>query len=429
MSAAILCIGTELTRGELTNTNATFLADRLTAIGFSVHAIETIADEHAHIVETLLRLAARHRVIVCSGGLGPTTDDITSACAASAAGVPLERHEPSLDAIRRRFAQLGREMTPSNAKQADFPRGSEVLPNPIGTAPGFLLRLGGALLFFTPGVPSEMKRMFDDQIEPRVAPLAPNDTAQNHLKTFGQTESRIGEMLGGVEEAFPGVVIGYRAHFPEIEVKVFARGKNRTDAQSLADAATREVRQRLSEYVYGEGKDDSFASAVARVLRGHGLTLAIAESCTGGLVGHMLTSVPGSSEFLLFDAVVYSNASKSAVLGVDPELIRAHGAVSAECAAALADGARRVVGSDLAVSITGIAGPTGGTDTKPVGLVYVGLATAHGTDVKERKFVGDRHRVQTLAAYSALKLVTEAARRLADERTDARIEAAPRIDE
>lgn len=410
MPAAILSIGTELTRGELTNTNATWLAERLTAHGFDVAAIETIPDTRALIVETLLRLAARHRVIVCTGGLGPTTDDLTAACAAEAAGVRLVRHEPSLEAIRRRFQTIQREMSASNAKQADFPEGAEVLPNPVGTAPGFMLRLGASQLFFTPGVPSEMHRMFDDQIFPRIGSLAANDTVQNHLKTFGQAESRIGELLSGVEEMFPGVTIGYRAHFPEIEVKVNARAKTKRDAQTLADAATREVRNRIGEFVYGEGAADSFPAAVGRALRQRGLTLAVAESCTGGLVGQMLTSIAGSSDFMLLDTVVYSNTSKTTVLGVDPELIRAHGAVSSECAIAMAEGVRRVAGSDIAVSITGIAGPSGGSDLKPVGLVYLAVATAFGSTVHERKLGGDRARVQTLAAWTALRLALEAAK-------------------
>lgn len=414
---AILSIGTELTRGELVNTNATWLAERLTANGFEVAAIETIPDVRALIVETLWRLAARHRVVVCTGGLGPTTDDLTTACAAEAAGVPLTRHEPSLEAIRRRFASLGREMTASNAKQADFPQGAEVLPNPIGTAPGFQLALGGSRLFFTPGVPAEMKRMFDERILPRIAHLASNDTVQHHLKTFGQTESRVGELLAGVEEAFPGVTIGYRAHFPEIEVKVHARARTKTDAQTLADAATREVKKRLGGFVYGEGAADTFPAAVSRALRKRGLTLGIAESCTGGLVGHLLTSIAGSSEFLLLDAVTYANSSKSAVLGVDPELIRAHGAVSAECVAAMAQGVRRVAGADIGLAITGIAGPTGGTDDKPVGLVYFAVSTARGVSVDERHFGGaDRQRVQTLAAWTALALILETARTLPDDR-------------
>jgi len=416
MPAAILSIGTELTRGELVNTNATWLADRLTANGFEIAAIETIPDERAIIVETLLRLAARHRVIAVTGGLGPTTDDLTAECAAAAAGVSLVRDEQAVEAIRRRFQAIGREMTPSNLKQADLPDGSEMLPNPIGTAPGFLVRLGASMLFFTPGVPSEMKRMFDEQILPRIAHLAPNNTVQHHFKTFGQTESRIGELLAGVEEAFPGVTIGYRAHFPEIEVKVHARAKNRTEAQSLAELAAREVRQRLGNAIYGEGASDSYPAAVGRALRQRGLTLSLAESCTGGLVGQMLTSIAGSSEFLLLDAVVYSNTSKSNVLGVDPELVRAHVAVSAECATAMAEGVRRVAGSDIAVSITGIAGPTGGTELKPVGLVYFGLATPLGVEVRERKFHGDRGRVQTLAAWTALAWVLEAARSLPEQK-------------
>ncbi len=412
MAVAILSIGTELTRGELTNTNATWLAERLTAHGFDVATIETIPDDRAIIVDTLLRLAVRSRVVICTGGLGPTTDDLTAECAARAAGVGLVRHEPSLEAIRRRFAAIHREMTASNMKQADFPEGAEVLANPIGTAAGFVLRLGASQLFFTPGVPSEMYRMFDEQILPRIAALASNDTVQIHLKTFGQTESRIGELLAGVESAFPGVTIGYRAHFPEIEVKVNARARNKPEAQQLADAATREVRKRIGEHIYGEGAADSFAAAVGRALRQRGLTLSIAESCTGGLVGQLLTSIAGSSEFLLLDTVVYSNTSKTAVLGVDPELIRAHGAVSSECSIAMAEGVRRLAGSDIAVSITGIAGPTGGSELKPVGLVYLAVATSEGTAVHERRLGGDRGRVQTLAAWTALRLVLEAARAL-----------------
>lgn len=411
MSAGILSIGTELTRGELVNTNATWLADQLTSVGFTVESIETVADVRGHVVDSLRRLAARHRVVVITGGLGPTTDDLTAECAAEAAHTELVRHEPSVEAIRRRFVAIGREMTASNLKQADLPATADVLPNPVGTAPGFTLALGGARLFFTPGVPTEMKRMFEEQILPRIAQQAPSDTAQNHLLTFGQTESRVGELLGGVEEAFPGVTLGYRAHFPQIEVKVFARGKSKAEAQTLADAAAAEVRHRLGDIVFGESRDDSFGAAVGRALRAKGLTLAVAESCTGGLVGHLLTVVPGSSDYLLLDAVTYANAAKTAVLGVDPELIRGHGAVSAECAQAMAEGVRRLVDADIGLSITGIAGPTGGSDHKPVGLVYLGIATRSGPSVvKERKLSGDRGRIQTMAAYLSLKLALDFAR-------------------
>lgn len=411
---AILNIGTELTRGELTNTNATWIAERFTSLGFDVGEIEVVADDRPVIVATLQRLGAAFDVIVVSGGLGPTSDDFTSECAAVAIGVPMERDEAALEAIRRRFVAIGRPMSPSNERQADFPRGAEVLSNPIGSAPGFAIDIGRARAFFTPGVPVEMQRMVDEQIVPRTAHLAPNDTAQLHLKCFGETESRIGETLAGVEETHPGVTIGYRAHFPEIEVKVHARGASRADAMARAEAAAKVVRQRLGELVYAEGATETFAGSIARKLRSLGVNVAIAESCTGGLLGTMLTQVPGASEFLLLDAVVYSNQAKTVVLGVDPELLCAHGAVSSECAGAMASGVRRVSGADVSVSVTGIAGPGGATDTKPVGLVYIATASSLGVQVKEHHMRGDRVRIQQLAAYAALRSLVHAAQKAAE---------------
>jgi nicotinamide-nucleotide amidase len=318
--------------------------------------------------------------------------------------VALVRDEPSVEHIRRRLEKFGRTMSESNAKQADFPAGATVLPNPVGTAPGFGVVLGGAQAFFMPGVPREMKQMFEEQVVPRIRELAPNDAHQIHFRTFGLPESVVGEKLAGVEAAFPGVVIGYRAHFPEIEVKVLARGARRDDAVELAERAAAEVRVRLGDVIYGNG-DDSFAGVVGRALRTRGWTLAVAESCTGGLVGHLLTAEPGASDYLLLDAVTYANSAKQAVLGVDEDALRGHGAVSAEVATRMADGARRVSGADVALAITGIAGPTGGTETKPVGLVYIAVSCAKGTVVKENVFPGDRHRIQMLAAYAGLSMV------------------------
>ncbi len=407
MTCAVLCIGTELTRGELVNTNAPWLASNLTALGFEVIEDVVVDDDRARIVATVQRLARNVRVLVCTGGLGPTTDDLTTAAVAEALGVGLVRHEASLEAIRRRFEKVGRTMTESNAKQADFPEGAEVLPNPVGTAPGFFVRIGEAVAAFMPGVPHEMKRMFEEQVTPRIRALAPKDMFQVRLRSFGLPESVVGERLAGVEEAFPGVVIGYRAHFPEIEVKVLARAASQPAARELCERATAEVRSRLADVVYGEA-DDTFAGIVGRALRAKGYTLAIAESCTGGLVGHMLTREPGASDFLLVDAVTYANSSKTRLLGIDEDVIRGHGAVSPEVAAAMAEGVKRVSGADLALSLTGIAGPTGGTPDKPVGTVFIALAAAAGTTVKERRFGGDRHHIQTLAAYAGLHLVRQA---------------------
>jgi nicotinamide-nucleotide amidase len=407
MTCVVLSIGTELTRGELVNSNAAWLSAELTAIGFEVSEHSVVDDDVDRIVQTLHRLSKKARVIVTTGGLGPTTDDLTTAAVAAALGVALVRDEASLEHIRRRIERAGRTLTSTNAKQADFPEGAEILPNPVGTAPGFAVRLGECVAHFMPGVPSEMKRMFEDQVAKRIRALAPNNLFQSRLRTFGLPESVVGEKLVGVEAAYPGTTIGYRAHFPEIEVKVLARGASHAAARDLCDRATVDVRARLGAHVYGEA-DDTFAGVVGRAVRSRGWTLAIAESCTGGLVGHMLTREPGASEFLLLDAVTYANSAKSRVLGVDEEVIRWHGSVSPEVACAMAQGARRVSGADLALSLTGVAGPSGGTDTKPVGTVHIAVARPDGTaESQHHLFTGDRARIQTLASYAGLQMVRE----------------------
>lgn len=410
MSAAILSIGTELTRGELANSNASWLAEQLTELGFEVDEEVTVADEVSRIVETLRRLAQRNAVLVATGGLGPTTDDLTAQAVAAAAGVSLVRDERSLEAIKRRFAAAGREMSPSNVKQAELPEGATVLENAVGTAPGFAVTLGACRCFFFPGVPHEMQRMFDDHVQPVLAPLVDRRSHQVRLRTFGLPESRVGELLEGLEGANVGVTLGYRASFPEIEVKVLARSNSAAEAEEMASRVVREVRERLGDFVYGEG-DDSYPAFVGRTLRDRGLTVALAESCTGGMVGSLLTDVPGSSDYLLLDAVTYSNASKTSVLGVSSELLRGYGAVSAECAAAMADGARRVAGSDIAVAVTGIAGPGGATEAKPVGTVWIGLARRGRETVTEHyRLFGDRGRIRKLAAHQALRTIVRAAK-------------------
>lgn len=405
MTAAIFSIGTEITRGEILNTNASWLSAELTALGFEVLEAVSVDDHPGRIVAALRRLAETHAVVVATGGLGPTTDDLTATSIAHAVGAPLVRDPASLEAIRRRFEAAGRTMSATNEKQADFPEGAEVLPNPVGTAPGFAVTLGGCRAFFLPGVPREMKRIFADHIVPKIAKLAPQLTFQIRLKTFGMPESMVGEKLSGVETTFPGITIGYRAHFPEIEVKVHATAANQNDARILADAAAEEVRRRLASVLYGEG-DDTFPEVVGRALRSRGYRLAVAESCTGGLLGHLITSEP-ASDYFVADAVTYANSAKTRLLGVSEDMLRGHGAVSAEVAAAMAEGVRRVCGVEVAVSITGIAGPTGASPNKPVGLVYWAVAHPGGTIVRDRVFSGDRQQIQTLASFAALSLVRD----------------------
>ncbi len=420
MTCAVLSIGTELTRGELVNTNAAWLSAKLTELGFEVLEHAVVDDDMDRIVATLGRLAKQVRIVVTTGGLGPTTDDLTSEAVARALGVGLVRDEDSLEHIRRRLERFGRTVSPSNAKQADFPEGATILPNPVGTAPGFGVTVGGARAFFMPGVPSEMKRMFDEQVTPRIRDLSPMGNFQLRFRTFGLPESVVGERLAGIEASFPGVTLGYRAHMPEIEVKVLARvggsdvpadadaaRERNIAARELAQRAAMEVKARLSDVIYGD-EHDTFAAVIGRELRNRSLTLAVAESCTGGLVGHMLTRAPGASEFLLLDAVTYANSAKRSVLGVDEDVLRAYGAVSVEVACQMAEGARRVSGADIALAVTGIAGPGGGSEAKPVGLVYLATSTARGTETKELRLGGERSQIQTLAAYAGLAMVRKA---------------------
>ncbi len=403
MSAAVLSIGTELTRGEIVNSNAAWLSAELTTAGFTVGTVEAIPDEVDVIVDALRRLAAAHRIVIATGGLGPTTDDLTALAAAQAAAVELARDESTLLAIRRRLEARGLVMNPSNEKQADVPAGAEILPNQLGTAPGFALPIGGATAFFMPGVPKEMKSMFSEMVLPRIRSSASNNAHQLVLHVYGMRESAIGEALEGLEAQVPGLTLGYRVHFPECDVKVHVRAATQATARDVAQRAAEEVKARLGDVVYGEG-DDAFPELVGRAVRNRGYRLALAESCTGGLVSHLLTTYP-ASDYLVGGAVTYANSAKTRMVNVQEDTLRGHGAVSAEVAAEMAEGVRRLCDCEVGLGITGIAGPTGGTATKPVGLVYWAVSSPAGTIVKDRVFPGDRDEVRRAAAYAALDLV------------------------
>ena len=404
MSAAILTIGTELTRGEIVDTNAAWLATELTEAGFTVNAIDTVPDDLPAVVAAFRRLAGSARIVIATGGLGPTTDDLTAAGAAGAAGVELVRDESSVLAIRRRVESRGGTMNAGHEKQAEVPAGAEVLPNSDGMAPGFSIHLGGSTMLCLPGVPREMKRMFHEQVLPRIRSHGESNTHQIVLRTYGMGESAVGLALDGVEATYPGVTLGYRVHFPEVDVKVHARAAVQSMARELAFRAADDAKRRLGDVVHGEG-EDTFPDIVGRSLRGRGWRLALAESCTGGLISRLLTSVAGASDYLVGGAVTYANSAKTRLLGVSEDTLRGHGAVSAEVAAEMAEGARRVCECDVAIGVTGIAGPTGGSEEKPVGLVYWSVAHPGGTLVRHRIFPGDRDTVQTAAAYAALDLL------------------------
>lgn len=409
MIGHIVTIGTELTRGELSDTNGSWLAAEMLGCGTEVTGLSTVDDDLDRIVDTLRRASTLADVVVCTGGLGPTTDDLTTVAAARAAGVGLWRDDATIETIRRRFEAFGLPMSPNNEKQADFPEGATVLPNPVGTAPGFALTLGRARFYFFPGVPFEMKRLFEDTVAPWLRAQRTGGLVQRSLRCFGTGESNIGAKLDGVEAAFPGVTLGYRATYPEVEVKVLARADTAEAAEALCARATAEVRTRLGDVVFSD-RPIRMPEAVVERLRTAGKKLAVAESCTGGLVMHLLTEVPGASDVFACGVVTYSNASKERLLGVRAATLATHGAVSAEVVREMAQGGLALGDVDLAVATSGIAGPTGGTSDKPVGLVHFALAARGQDEVRlvERKLRGDRVRVQTLAAYIALRMVLQA---------------------
>ena len=421
MKAEVLTIGDELLRGEITDSNKSFLSQRLLTLDIETRFHVTCADDRADMAEVFRRAAARSDVVLVSGGLGPTRDDLTIEVLADTFGLELVLHEPSLEALRGFFARFGREMAAINEKQAWFPEGAEVLDNPIGTAPGTMLAVpsdglqvaagerspsgGSALFFCMPGVPRELYKMMDEQVLPRIASRrrVVSWVRASLLRTFGIGESNLDEMLRDV--ALPeGVELGFRTQFPDNHVRPVARAASAAEADAKLARSCELLRERLGALVYGEG-EETLEAVTGRLLTERGATLAVAESCTGGMIGELLTATPGSSVYFKGGVVAYWNDAKTSLLGVPDEMLKQHGAVSEPVARAMAEGARARFGTDLAVATTGIAGPTGGTAEKPVGLIYVALASAAGSQVRELQLAFDRERNRRLTAQIAIDWV------------------------
>ncbi len=411
----LLATGDELLTGQILDTNSVWLMDRLWDLGVMARRKTLVADDRDDLAAALHETTSRSDLVVMSGGLGPTEDDLTAEVVAAAMGVPLELHEPSLEAIRERFRKLGREMTPNNAKQARFPRGATVVPNRFGTAPGFSVRLGRAELVALPGVPVEYRGLSEEWLLPRLAARAGATPAFRLVKLFAVPESHADQAMRPVmdDPRNRGVRFGYRAHWPEIHVKWSAApasaGATSESAETRANEILEQVRGIFGDAIFAEGKDELAPLVVAQLTR-RGERVALAESCTGGLVAELLTRVPGSSSVFDLGVVAYANQAKTGVVGVPNELLATHGAVSEPVARAMAEGIRRVAGSTWGIGITGIAGPTGGTPEKPVGTVYVALAGTSGTEVVHRVWRGDRDRVRKTTAYEALDMLRRATR-------------------
>jgi len=416
MIVEIITIGDELLRGEIVDSNKARIADRLLLLDVECRYQVSVLDDPADMQDAFRRAAERSDLVLVSGGLGPTRDDLTTEVLAATFDRELELDEVSLEEIRAFFARVSSEMADVNRKQALFPAGADILKNPIGTAPGFSIRAGGAVFFSMPGVPRELDKMMDEQVLPRVeALLSSNSEAGGGgperrvvraalLRTFGMGESTLEAELSDL--ARDGEVeLGFRTSFPDNFLRPFARAKSAEQADARIAQVVEAIRGRLGPIVYGEG-DDSMESIVGELLRESGRSLATAESCTGGLIAERITDVPGSSAYFRGGVVAYSNQAKASLLGVPTALLESHGAVSEPVVRAMAAGARERFGSDFAVATSGISGPDGGTPEKPVGLVWIAIArdVDGKAEVHADSFVFpvDRSRHRGLSAQVAL---------------------------
>ncbi len=393
-TASLLSIGTELTLGQTVDTNTAWLARQLAALGIRAVRHETVADDLEPIVAAICRGARAADVVLCSGGLGPTDDDLTRQALADAAGCPLVLDERSLEQIRAFFEARGRKMRTANQVQAMVPAKGRLIPNACGTAPGIEVTIEETPVFAMPGVPSEMRAMFAESVVPRLSRGVPSRVlATRTLRSWGLPESLVGERLRDLMVRGGDPEVGTSAQEGEILLRINTHADSSADAARKLDAVEATIRERLESAIFGR-EDDTLAGAVGALLTAQAATVAVGESCTGGWLGKRLTDTPGSSAYFLGGATTYANTTKSAVLGVSESLLEQHGAVSAPVASAMAEGARRVFGSDYALSTTGVAGPDGGTEEKPVGLVFVGFAEPAGVEARSFRFGSDLSRDQ-----------------------------------
>lgn len=414
IDAEIIAIGTELLIGGRSDSNSLFLADELGKLGIAVRFKSVVGDTKQDIVTAVQTAVTRAQVIIMTGGLGPTVDDCTREAVARATGHRLGRRKEALEGMTARLAQWGRIATAAQLRQAMIPSGATVLKNPVGSAPGFCVTWKKALIVSLPGVPREMEAMMQQEVLPllRAAdessglpPRAP--IARLLFHTFGLAEADVDAKLNGLIPKGAPIDLGLLASPMAVLVSLTtkgnqpARGKHRDLLPQLAD----DIRSRLSDWLFAEGRD-TMEDVVGRELATRGLTVALAESCTGGLIGHRLTQVAGSSAYVDRVAVCYSNRAKTEMLGVPADLIARQGAVSRDVAAAMARGIRERAQVSVGLSVTGIAGPGGGTEAKPVGLVYVGLDGGTGQPItKEFRFHGDRTVVKQRSSQAALDLL------------------------
>lgn len=408
MKAEIISIGTELVSGQSLDTNSQWLSRALAAVGVAVRFHSTLSDDLAENVDAFRHAIGRADLVVVSGGLGPTQDDLTREVLAEVAGVPLIEDSASLHAITTMFTQRHLTMPARNRVQALLPRGAEALPNRVGTAPGVWMKVGEAHLACLPGVPHEMKIMHEEQVVPRLRRLggAERVMIERKINLFGKGESAIEAEALDLTVRGRNPEVGITAHDATISFRIVSSGTTLEAAEHLMAPTLAAIRERFAQLILGEGSAD-MPEALFAQLRRTALTLATAESCTGGLIAQQITTVPGVGDYFLGGVVSYANDAKHQLLGIEPNLIKKFGAVSEPIAEAMALGIRERLSADIGLSVTGIAGPSGGTEEKPVGLVLIGLATASGVATRRLEIGPEQPRrvIQSRAAKHAMNWV------------------------
>ncbi len=403
-----MAIGTEMLLGQNVDTNSSWIAGELALLGIDVYGFQAVGDNEKRI-ETALKLACeRSQMVITTGGLGPTVDDVTRKVMGRLAQKQLVFHDHLAKKIEERFAKFrpGKPFPKVNLNQAFIPQGATIIPNENGTAPGFILKVGKSHLACLPGVPSEMKAMFEENLKPFLKSLSPSGTIikSRVFRTTGIDESALNEKIVDIFEKSTNPTVGVLAHWEGVDIRLSAKAESEVQADRLIEDLGKTLTTRLPNYIYGWDKDD-LETIVGRMLTTRQMTIATAESCSGGLIAHRVTQVPGSSNYFLRGYVVYSNEAKHDALEVDSQLIRLKGAVSREVAEALAANVRRIAKADIGLSTTGIAGPSGGSAEKPVGLVYVGITDDQSTQVFEFRFTGNRESVKKRTSQAALEIL------------------------
>lgn len=407
MIAEILSTGDELLTGAIVDTNSAYIARKMAEAGIPVYRQNCVGDNPDDLIAVLTEIGSRSDIAIVTGGLGPTGDDLTAEAVARAAGVELIFHEEADQSIKAYFRSRNRPEHLADRKQAMLPGGSQCLPNPVGTAPGFVRKVGKCLMFCIPGVPSEMQYLLSNAVLPEIKKRFEHEKKVfliQKMSLFGLPESVVGERIGGLSSHFAHVRLGLRAHFPMIQIRLYATGAMDAGIQEQMEKAGAWVKERLGQWIFSD-TGLSMEQEVGRLLISRQATLGIAESCTGGLISHMLTNIPGSSTYFLFSGVTYSNSAKIRVLNVSEDSLNSYGAVSEQVVREMAKGVRALSGATYGLATSGIAGPDGGSPEKPVGTVCIGVATPEKLVARRLQLsFGDREKNKTIFAMAAMEL-------------------------